>query len=1005
MTDASSWFAAEPCADAFHLLRSSLSEATKLKPEDEDLSSSTNSGHKIALKHGQAKYTDHKTAWYLHHTSKCNEQRSIDSLGFAGNNKENHTPTKPMKFSNKKRIGRLICKSPKKSTSNDSPLFPPLPLVQLIFRAVELVSMLEHTRDEYGANSYLKIQPGVNRRSIDVEPIFTTLWKKHVNRKSRKRVVHKLLVVAIESISDVLQQMVEPWGERWSINIDLPRRSSTLKPYLKSSHKSIKSFVRACLAGSKWMKKSVRRVLETPERERIRIDTTDSPPDASTAFDTEEVSNMKSKSDDGAEEQKKHQLTSISHPTSDSGKAKPPLRNRELSALSYESVHVMQSPEGSPLAPNGRDKTVSSPQIDPDTQDVGSCTSPVTGTAVVESTDAEFGKKSELSEIAGQMGNDFEARLDIKKYRENKELTSQSLFESESRKYNHGDRGETLNLIVDEDSCTSRNKDDVSSQSTDKSTSTTEVEVETKHQELRIVSTATGDCSEPKSLDMVVDKAPQVSELVAGRELRPSSDQSADLELGTENFDEKDTTWVKLAHMGHISDYHGYQRQHQSFVPLKYSGSVSETCASLEETLKELRSVSSTAVHEGADSDQEDYDAAVLSYSAFQECERKHRSISTLQVPPATKEMPFDGDFENRPFRFTSAASVDLNPKKRKQQCVRPHNWIPTPNFRSVETDPLTFWRDTQNRAKRPRRTAELNELKKISEMMLSEMYHTLRFIEGYNEGIASELDIGTVADPVMCESHLEDTRSEVAKPSEGKKKFRKTFDSDVQSLEKSVDELPLETMFMKNHEDIRKQFISLRHLPEDSQFEALRSSIEIAIGKERVRLYSDEEIVKEEKSRTRIARGYKRKSDQEKIEKKHHEDERLLLLREFEYANRNKKASAAEIEMERFETRPIQMVDQSRNERNTERCQLDTSCSLCTPATLSQLSAPSDDGEVTIIHNPKFRRVDLCAVEDEDSHRGSPREADTGDASLRSLMEMQHILAFIEKYKTGMIR
>ncbi|KAL3931176.1 MAG: hypothetical protein SGBAC_011429 [Bacillariaceae sp.] len=747
----------------------------------------------------------------------------------------------------------------------------------------------------------------------------------HAGHKPRKRVLDKLLAIAIESISGVLQQMVEPWENRWSIDINLPKSSVKLKSYLGSSLNAIKSLVRACLAGSKFMRKSTGKILSTPERERVRIDTTGTPPHASPAFDAD-VTNVQSKS-------------------------------------------------------------------------------PVTSTAVVESTGTEYGKKTQLG-VEQQLGSDFETQLDIKKYPENKALSNQSIFESESRNFKHDGRGETLNLIVDEDSCTSRNKDEISSQSTDKSICTMEVQAETKHQELRIPSTATGDCSE-KCLDTVTERPKEVPELVASRPPRSASDQASDVDFDSEDFDERDTSWVKLAHIGHISDYHGYQRQHHSFVPLKYNSSVSETRASLENTLSEFRSTSSTVVREDADSDQEDYDMAILSYSAFQDRERKHRSLSTLHTDITGKEMKFDEDFENRLFHFTSATLVDS--KKRRHECRGPNNWIPTPDFKSIETDPLTFWRGNQNSAKRPRRTTELNKLKKVSAMMLSEMYHTLRFIEDYNEGLSNQLDIGTVVYPGKCVAHLDDrmyqqTRtSGVAKPSESKKRFVKTFDSEEQSLVKSVNESPLKTMVMKkNYEDLHKQFTSLRHVPEASKFEALRSSIKTAIDKERVRIYSDEEIVKEEKSRTRIARGYKRKADQEKIEKKHHEDDRLLLLREFEYANRNKKASAAEVEMERFETRPIQMVGQSSDERKTECCQIDASCSLCKPADLPKLPAPSDDIEVKIIHNPTFRRVDLDSVQDE--YTESLR-ADNGDDSLRSLMEMQHTLAFVEKYNKGMIR
>ena len=157
MTDDFSWLVAGPCGDTFNSLRSSLAEATKLRPEDEDLSFGTNSCYRIALKCGHAKYQEQNRAWSLHYKSKSDERSRIESLGCAGKNGENRVPERPIVYRSLERICILTSKCVQKSTSNDAPLYPPLPLVKLIFRAVELISILERAMVEHHASSYQKI--------------------------------------------------------------------------------------------------------------------------------------------------------------------------------------------------------------------------------------------------------------------------------------------------------------------------------------------------------------------------------------------------------------------------------------------------------------------------------------------------------------------------------------------------------------------------------------------------------------------------------------------------------------------------------------------------------------------------------------------------------------------------------------------------------------------------------------------------------------------------------
>jgi hypothetical protein len=173
-----------------------------------------------------------------------------------------------------------------------------------------------------------------------------------------------------------------------------------------------------------------------------------------------------------------------------------------------------------------------------------------------------------------------------------------------------------------------------------------------------------------------------------------------------------------------------------------------------------------------------------------------------------------------------------------------------------------------------------------------------------------------------------------------------------------------------------------------------------------------------ERKKQTRIVKEYQRKSDQERIEKKEHEEERILKVREYEYMNRAQKASPEELEFDRLELRSFHFVTH-RGENSASRrvCKFGENCSLCGPVDENSRAVPVSESshQTAAIYNPRFRRVDSDDIDDsEGEDQGSAkkvcRRSRTAElnsqrkVSAKKLKEMYNTLEFIEKYNTGLI-
>jgi hypothetical protein len=515
--------------------------------------------------------------------------------------------------------------------------------------------------------------------------------------------------------------------------------------------------------------------------------------------------------------------------------------------------------------------------------------------------------------------------------------------------------------------------------------------------------------------------------------------------------------WVRLSHIGHISDYHGFQRSHDSFVPLKFKNSVSETLESIEATLGEVDSAGVEEMDAEIVAELKAYEKALRGYDKKQVFERKKRTMKATQSREARCQTSKDDEFEgiiSRPIVFaTSSDKRLLGVSNTSYNTLRKHrdfalslSLVPSPTFKATETGTLCFWQDQHSNGKRRSRTSELVELKKISVMMLREMSHTLQFIEEYNQGLSNPYKDKSLEETLVRDADNENSigrnlsKSDINKESELeatvevkklKKETTRRADEDL-IHPTSSDSWPMKdgkrggvklsiveldhAHLMNDYHHLRRRFQNMYPPPKNSTVEALRECITDFIDRENEKPCTDVEIKREEKAHIRIARGYKGKADQEIIEKKQHEEERLLRLREYEYLTRNRKDTPEEIEYEELESRPFRFSGQrSPRKRNNNSCQLGACCSLCAPtaANDSSLSTNNENrNSESFIFNPRFRQVVLDDIGDDDEEeklkgRRPSRTAELHSlrkVSLQKLGEMRHILDFIERYNKGLI-
>ena len=198
-------------------------------------------------------------------------------------------------------------------------------------------------------------------------------------------------------------------------------------------------------------------------------------------------------------------------------------------------------------------------------------------------------------------------------------------------------------------------------------------------------------------------------------------------------------------------------------------------------------------------------------------------------------------------------------------------------------------------------------------------------------------------------------------------------------------------------HEFRRLKQRKVIFLPQLPTLSLVQDRINAAIDALPVRAH-DVEIVKEQKAFIRAIRTYNGRADQERIEKRNHEMERMLQLRQLEYQHRGKKPSAEEVEFFDFVQRPAMYALPLR----TRKCRLGKSCNIC-----ANQQAYSTTQREVILH-PSVKRVDASC--DGECVELGTRRSRTHERSLQqellgdALTSLQHRINFIERYNQGWI-
>jgi hypothetical protein len=504
------------------------------------------------------------------------------------------------------------------------------------------------------------------------------------------------------------------------------------------------------------------------------------------------------------------------------------------------------------------------------------------------------------------------------------------------------------------------------------------------------------------------------------------------------------------------------------------------------------------------------YEKAVSKYKKLQRLEREKR-ISKMKAYTLAEFKPKLDNFEcqviaSHPIWFVGGPRKILPRANNNIESVisvtETSESIPCPGFEFIETDIDSILQDSfHDRKRRKSRSAELVAQKKISVLMLSEMRHTLGFIEEYNKGpLRNHRDpelvencsnsneptqnkLQVAESPMIKVSEnlsasqrkqpnrdLEPARNELQvaespivevseKLSTSRRKQPKWgmnadlcgsrkksgsigFTVSSESVDQDIPSKDVQNVPSRDVEDIednvmeRLSSVTLDHsgvldtyktfrnrfhrdfpLPQDSSIDALKQCISM-ITKEKYKLIDiDEEIRLEEKAFIRITRGYRGKSDQERLEKTEHEEKRGLLLREYEYLNRSRKASPEEIELEKLESCPFLFVTQAISKRTSKKpCKFGKCCSLCVPSVDDSHTMPNNGKDhqfKSTIYNPRYSKVDLDDVDDKEENENSKDRRPNRIAASRlkkkasrdKLKEMYHTLEFIENYNTGRIK
>ena len=531
--------------------------------------------------------------------------------------------------------------------------------------------------------------------------------------------------------------------------------------------------------------------------------------------------------------------------------------------------------------------------------------------------------------------------------------------------------------------------------------------------------------------------------------------------------------WVALSHLGLISDYHGLQRRYDSsFLPLKFNTSVVEIMEAIEKTLADAK------LEEGGNDYDEEAEADLKiadEYEAKATVERaaKKRRLEKRALDIQTKAFSQDrveiDTVERHPMKFVTVsqfrdfendkcdsgdACAFCHPKQEVATDIPP---IRHSTFREIDIEEFMLQdpekEEGEKRGKRRSRTAGLIVLRNLSAAMLSEMQHTLKFIEEYNQGTAKdqpdEAEPDTIEEeqdqlqPVSRQS-FDDAEDQATNRNLLSLRIRSASisydddddddngdgDGEIDEEEEEEESETSQEVKLPQPIALAPEFVKLGHaglvhdyqalqgkfprsfLPLSSHdtMSSIRASIEQNLGEADAEGSSDEEATAVKKAYLRIVRGYQGKADQEKIEKKVHEEERQLNLREYQYNFRKVKKTQDEVELQKVEKRPLHFVTESQwNQAEKNGCKIGKDCIACGHVEENEVT------QVAPIINPRFRMINLDKLHEveceQDKAEKIGRKSRTAELNAqkrgasRALSEIRYTLQFIDTYNEGLIK
>jgi hypothetical protein len=479
----------------------------------------------------------------------------------------------------------------------------------------------------------------------------------------------------------------------------------------------------------------------------------------------------------------------------------------------------------------------------------------------------------------------------------------------------------------------------------------------------------------------------------------------------------ENSDWTKLSHLGHVSDYHGVQRQYESFFPLTLKSSAREMGKDIERTLEEHHFDETHESDEDVTAESIAYERALSSYAAS--AKKEKALIRTRHSQGRTVVHKFIDD--DLPIFFDGDEQVGMESKcPSDYACVICDGQAEITgggtapllhSFREVDSGPLDFQND-QGRIEgigRPSRRREIIMQRKASLSILYHLHHSLKFIAAYNLDGEDGSHDNTNESVGSCRSSALRLLRVPGKSNKGRLSGEKERDRaevaqanrlvvvyDLPSL--SLNHLKNECIqYSKRQENVPTVAISRK-----PSTQSLRDFLN-AVADYRPEAPSEDDRV-EQRNYQRAIRSYSGKADQERIEKLRHEEEREHgMLHKY----RARKPSPEDLERKDLETRSVLFITVRAWDAS---CLFGRFCSICS---VNEKSVTTKAPPCTTVLHPSVRRVDEdilsrgeeMLVENKDSRRKRSRDkASLRGVEMEGLGHLHRRLDFVEQYNNGWI-